>query len=278
MKFQWLVILLPLVCLLSCNTGNKENEEYVGYNIDTIDIELPEIRDTSSHSSNPSALKDLENNDTVTIVELIEPKLKKEEKILFRGAGEAEKLYKLAEKYEFGDGVKKDMQKAIELYRQSAELDYAKAQYTLAFLIKDEKESIKWLTKSAEQGHSEAQYELGIQYLYGYGVPSNIKKSTYWFEKSAENGHKIAQYKLGLMYDVGEGVTQNLIKAADYYKKSADQGVGIAQFNLAMMYITGEGVDSVNMEQAAYWMNQAKTAGVKDAKKAWNKFGLEQFK
>jgi TPR repeat protein len=280
MKSPLHVILPFLVFLLSCNTSDKkENQELIYTEIDSTEIDLPETRmDTVSKNSESSEENLPIVKDTLVIAEKIEPKIKKKDPIKFRGAGEAERLYKLAEKYEFGDGVKKDINKAIELYRQSAELNYAKAQYSLAFLIKDEKESLGWLRKSAEQGYSGAQYELGIQYLYGYGVNQDVKESTYWFEQSAENGHKIAQYKLGLMYDVGEGVKQDLKKAANYYKKSAEQGVGNAQFNLAMMYITGEGLDSVNMKQAAFWMDQARDAGIKDAKKAWNKFGLEYFK
>ena len=263
--------------LWGCNSSKSdEKQEIIAEN--PVEIEDPQTEEALEEPiSDPEISENTaaENTETETqIKEDAEPP-----KISYRGAspGEGEKLFKMAERYEFGDGVKKDLSRAIELYRQSAELDYAKAQYSLAFLIKDNKESLKWLTKSAEQGHSEAQYELGIQYLYGYGVDPNIRESTSWFQKAADNGHKIAQYKLGLMYDVGEGVKQDLFKAANLYEKSAKQGVGIAQFNLAMMYITGEGVDSVNMYEAAHWMDKAKIAGIKDAKKAWSKFGLENY-
>ena len=277
MKTTWPFIFCCLL-LWACNTSsNTQNEEVVET---PVEAEAPEISEESVQTETDEQLPPVAENTTKPKTSpKVDTKTEKEG-VTLRGSrdeGEAKKIFERAEKYEFGDGVKKDISKAIELYRQAAEMDFPQAQYNLAFLLNDEKESLEWLTKSAENGYKDAQYELAIQYLYGYGVRQDMNKSVYWFEESAKNGHKIGQYKLGLMYDTGEGVRQNLSKAAQLYKQSADQGVGIAQFNLAMMYITGEGVDTVNMEMAAFWMDKARTAGVKDAKKAWNKFHLDQF-
>jgi len=277
MKTSSLLIICLGLLIFACNPSrNAENEEQITISSDSIILDIPVIIEETEPKKGSPTIAELQP--TLAEKETEQP-IKKgiTNRGVSRDEGEAKKIYERAEKYEFGDGVKKDIERAVELYRESAEMGFAQAQYSLAFLLSDEKESLKWLTKSAENGYSDAQYELGIQYLYGYGVNPDLKKSIFWFEKSADNGHKIGQYKLGLMYDTGEGVRQNLTKAAKLYKLSADQGVGIAQFNLAMMYITGEGVDTVNMNMAAFWMDKARIAGVKDAKKAWSKFHLDEF-
>ena len=114
MKSPLHVILPFLVCLLSCNTSDKkENQELIYSEIDSTEVDLPETgMDTVSKISESSEETLSVLKDTIVIAEKIEPKIKKIPPVKFRGAGEAERLYKLAEKYEFGDGVKKDINKA----------------------------------------------------------------------------------------------------------------------------------------------------------------------
>lgn len=67
-------------------------------------------------------------------------------------------------------------------------------------------ESLKWYkrvaTKGAETTHAAAQYNIGLFYLYGYGVEVDRKEAKRWFEKSATNGYGRA--KQVLLYEFNE--------------------------------------------------------------------------
>ncbi|ONI44965.1 hypothetical protein AN642_00305 [Epulopiscium sp. SCG-B10WGA-EpuloA2] len=78
----------------------------------------------------------------------------------------ADAQYNLAWAYHYGNGIKKDLNKAIELY-----------------------------IKAAEQGHINAQYNLGWCYEYGDGVTKNLDKALEWYNLAAEQGHIFAQHK-----------------------------------------------------------------------------------
>ena len=73
--------------------------------------------------------------------------------------GYAPAQYELGEMYEFGMGMKKDMQKASELYHLAAKQGNAKAQFNVSTLYangitveKSAKEAAKWATKAANLG------------------------------------------------------------------------------------------------------------------------------
>ena len=92
--------------------------------------------------------------------------------------------------YERGEGVEKNLSKAVELY-----------------------------TKAADQGYAPAQCYLGRRYVMGEGVEKNLSKAVELFTKAADQGNAWAQCKLGRCYERGEGVEKNLPKAVELYNK-----------------------------------------------------------
>ena len=104
-----------------------------------------------------------------------------------RGAaerGDASAQFKLALRYDFGEGVPQD---------------YA--------------EAVKWLRRAADQNFVKAQYNLGCMYDNGQGVSQNHAEAAKWFRKAAEHGYASAQKNLGAKYGRGQGVPQNNIEA-----------------------------------------------------------------
>jgi hypothetical protein len=69
--------------------------------------------------------------------------------------------------YVNGEGVEKDMNQAVELFK-----------------------------KAAEQGHVDAQNNLGAMYFTGEGVNRDEKEAIKWFEKAASQGNSDAQANL----------------------------------------------------------------------------------
>ena len=152
----------------------------------------------------------------------------------------------------------------------------------------------------AEAGDPEAQVNLGVMYLDGDVVPSDVKQAVYWFnkaaqgdpvrqymlgeilsktshylladmwyEKAADQGHADAQYRAGVRYYDGQFfgtkiVGKNYLKAAQYFVKAADQGHAKAQYILGEMYYKGEGVPKA-LDKALEWFRKAADQGHADA-------------
>ena len=126
--------------------------------------------------------------------------------------------YELAEMYEFGWGVKKDLKRAADLYLKAAKQGYASAQFKMSviynegkILPKDSKESVKWLKKAAALGLAAAQFNYAVALSDGVLVPIDHKKAFYWYEQSAFQNYVLAQYNLALMYAEGSGVRKDVI-------------------------------------------------------------------
>lgn len=101
-----------------------------------------------------------------------------------------------AKKYLRGDGVPRNIEKAIELYNDCAQNG------KLSF----------------------AMNELGSLYKKGREVPKDLNKAFYWYSKSVEQGDPIGMFYLGTMYKAGEGVIQDFSKAFEYFMMSAEKG------------------------------------------------------
>jgi len=80
---------------------------------------------------------------------------------------EAITLYEEGVGYYNGDGVKKDLVKAAQLWQ-----------------------------KAAEMGYSDAQSNLGVCYIYGHGVRQDFAKAAEWFRKAAAQGNAGASTNL----------------------------------------------------------------------------------
>ena len=113
-----------------------------------------------------------------------------------------------------GDGVDKDLEKAVSL-----------------------------IEKSAQQGHAHAQFYLGLFYAQGEIKSKNINKAVDFFKKSAQKDDTDAQFYLGLLYKNGNGVPQDFSKANLYFEKAARKGFYPAQYELGLLYLRGLGVE-----------------------------------
>ena len=112
----------------------------------------------------------------------------------------------------------------------------------------------------AEQGNADAQAQLGVMYLWGFGVPEDAAEAAKWYRKAAEQGNAAAQARLAVMYFWGSGVPGDVAEAAKWYRKAAEQGHADAQYNLGFMYDLGNGVPK-DAVQAYAWINIAAGQG-----------------
>ena len=99
-------------------------------------------------------------------------------------AGDPESQFEMGTLYQSGQGVPRDLRRAIDYYR-----------------------------KAAEQGHLGAQSNLGIHYASGNGIEKNYAEALKWFTRAAEQGNSFAQNNLCRLYSFGEGVPVDFVKA-----------------------------------------------------------------
>ena len=118
----------------------------------------------------------------------------------------------LAYMYDEGKLIKRDIQKALNLYRKAAELGNEEAAYNYAYSYQvgdgvdiDKRTAFKWMKKSAELGYIKARLELGYMFATGYGCEKNNDAARYWWElvvkdeNAPEQDRKGAQYNIGLL-------------------------------------------------------------------------------
>lgn len=121
-------------------------------------------------------------------------------------------VMELAGMYEDGKLVKRDIQKANELYRKAAELGDPEGAYNYAYAYWvgdgvniDKETAFKWMKKAAESGYIQAQINLAYFFATSYGCEKNETAARYWWnlvsknEKASEKDRKKAQYNISLL-------------------------------------------------------------------------------
>jgi len=138
----------------------------------------------------------------------------------------------LAKAYEYGNGVKKNTNKAMRYYEKAAEGGTAEAAMRLASeysngAIKNDAKAFKWYKKAAENGNASAAFALSHMYAAGKGITKSEENSKYWLTISAANGFPHAQYLMGSMeynrYQMNKDA-EALTKAKMWLQKAAGQG------------------------------------------------------
>lgn len=112
---------------------------------------------------------------------------------------------KLSKEYESTDiGLRNN---ALNFITDEAKNENAYAQYILGWLYKynscvpnDLEKSAYWTNEAAKQNYPKALGEMGINYLYGYGVENNIRMAVILFTKGTELNDSQSQYNLGCFY------------------------------------------------------------------------------
>ncbi|RGB35810.1 hypothetical protein C1646_758914, partial [Rhizophagus diaphanus] len=195
--------------------------------------------------------------------------------------------------YQLGHGVRKDIRKAFELYKRSAEQEYINAQSQLIYYYGyglgteiNRVKAFELVKIIADKGFKHAQYLLGLHYRTGEGVDKDEIKAFNLFEKLVNESTKCLSnnseinkqkdfeyfkismkymnsnslYQLGYCYDKGVGTELNLTKAFELYKIAAEKGHNVAQNVLGNSYENGTRIEK-DLKQAFYWYNKAADNG-----------------
>ena len=179
---------------------------------------------------------------------------------LYRLSADQGDLCALGMCYARGSGVEKDDDAAARFYRLSADQGDAVAQYNLGRCYGDGTgvetdlvEAVRFFRLSADQGHADAQNGLGHCYENGTGIEKDLVEAVRFYRLSADQGHAAAQYNLGVFYEYGTGVEKDLVEAVRFFRLSADQGDADAQYSLGDCYKNGTGVEKDLVEAVRFF-------------------------
>ena len=144
--------------------------------------------------------------------------------------------YKLGKLFLSGDGVEKDIAKAVEWLKQSAAGENEFAEYALGRLYlkgaeveKNDVVAEEYLLKAAKHGNKYAEYVLGKEYLRGENFPKDVQKAIDYLKRAAEKGCDFAEYELGKIYLFGDGILKDTETALEYLNSAAANGNEYAQ-------------------------------------------------
>ena len=155
--------------------------------------------------------------------------------------GNENAMKKLAYKYENGDGIERNLEKAYKIYNDLANnYEDFESKLNIAYMYYFGNDYIKQDFNIAFEKFNEIKngdvdgsilYYIGYMYDNGYGTKKDEKLAFEYYKKSAEKGFTFAEYALGQAFLQRIGLKENGISVVnnkeiglDLIKKSAIQG------------------------------------------------------
>mgnify|MGYP004610611789 FL=1 len=156
--------------------------------------------------------------------------------------------YKLGYMFKKGLGTGIDMDKAIDYFKRSAEMnnknglyEYGKALLLGEHISQDKKKAVKLLEKAIKLENINAKRFLALEYISGEHLDQDIDKGHAMLTECADSGDAFACYKLGKIYFKGDIVLQDLDKAEKYLLSAEDNE--FTQYALGKLYLQKEKYD-----------------------------------
>lgn len=170
--------------------------------------------------------------------------------------------------YAKGKGIKRNIQKAVELYKFGSTHGDPSAMLSLGLLYEDGNgvrkntiQALRLYKNSAALGHAPGETALGQCYLWGYGVEHDYGKAKDMFTMAAEKGHALAWHELGMLYKDGNGVEKNMKVAAKHFKMASEKGSEVAMVQFGDCLYHGIGVDKKDLNLAFQMFQKAADLG-----------------
>ena len=128
----------------------------------------------------------------------------------------------LADMYNYGWGVEKDINQAMKYYALAGEKKELYPQFMyINLMISLENYSSALKSSEPEQSEGDRKFALGMKY-YDEG---DFDKARTWFLDAAQNdSHAEAQYMMGVIFENGQGRERNLTAARVWYAEAAQHG------------------------------------------------------
>ena len=155
--------------------------------------------------------------------------------------------FSLGVEYFLGENVEKDIERAIELYKISAQQGFIPAQYRIGHISLfgienmnipiNYKDAFDYISMAANNHHTISEYLLGMIFYFGLGREKDYIESAYWIKRAAYKKYPRAQMQLGIMHLHGYGVAEDIAQAWFLINQAAQQGSQEAKMILPLLPI-----------------------------------------
>ena len=180
-------------------------------------------------------------------------------------SNEGDRLDGLGVKYFQGNGVTADHAKAIEYFKQAADIGHTNAANNLVIIYwsgtdqiaQDRMAAIPYAEIGEKGDHTLSLFVLGYANLEPLIENPDPAAGIVFYERAVEAGSASAMVNLGVQYRTGEHVKQDIVKGTDYYRQAAEKGDTTGMNNYAWALYDGKGV-AKNLKEA---LKYAKLAG-----------------
>ena len=146
--------------------------------------------------------------------------------------------------YDMGIGVIKDISKAFEFWKLSADQGLALAECTIAFcysegygVIQNDELALEYYRRSAQNDFSIAQCLLGAKYFNGEGVETNEQEAFRLIELAGNKGYLDGLYLLGTYYYYGRIIKRDRVKALKIFQSVNEKDNLDANYMLSLYYL-----------------------------------------
>jgi len=185
-------------------------------------------------------------------------------------------LLKQANRYWIGNGITANPARAVELYREAAEMGdpegqtlYGEALFEGRGVSRDRTAARQWLEKAAESHFARAEGDLGIIFRMGFGESRDQSRARMWLQRAADHGDALAEDQLGqLIEDYLPLNPSNRNEIYRHYMKAAERGSAWGCYHLGELYSNGEGVEP-NSREALNWFERGADLADSDLKRQW---------
>ena len=156
--------------------------------------------------------------------------------------------YKLGSMFKKGLGTDIDMDRAIDYFKRSAEMnnknglyEYGKELLLGEHIPQDKEKAVKLLEKAIKLENINAKRFFALELISGEHLDQDIGKGLAMLTECADSGDAFACYKLGKIYFKGDIVLQDLDKAEKYLLSAEDNE--FTQYAFGKLYLQKEKYD-----------------------------------
>ncbi|QDD06739.1 sel1 repeat family protein [Candidatus Methylopumilus planktonicus] len=216
----------------------------------------------------------------------------------------------LGYQYMYGDGVNKDIEKAIELLEKAQAQGSAYACFLLGKIYHfdsqkrnrftasgyyvwaiemgsteakryradmymdtgDYKEALDLYVRALKEGCVESAYNAANIFEYGRGCNVNNELAFNLYLHAAQNEVMMAQHNVGAYYYNAKYVEKDIQKAFEWYLKAANQGSAMSQHNIGMMYYNGDLIQDLDVALA--WFKKSFQSGYLNSERFINEIEI----
>ena len=156
--------------------------------------------------------------------------------------------YKLGSMFKKGLGTDIDMDRAIDYFKRSAEMnnknglyEYGKTLIQGKYIEADLNKGLECIEKAMKLKNSNAKRFFALEYISGEYFSQDIEKGLFMLTECADKGDSFACFQLGQFYLKGEIVTQDLERAEKYLLLAEDNE--FTQYAFGKLYLQEEKYD-----------------------------------